>query len=56
MRSADALESAVERDEIRERVLALQSIGSSHGDAFDRICVTAPPTARGPINVSYGAF
>jgi hypothetical protein len=56
MRSAEDWESAAERAEICERLRALQSIGSSHTDAFDRIWVIAPPTERGPIEVSYGAF
>jgi len=35
---------------------ALEAIGTAHPNAYERISVIAPPTDRGPMEVSYGAF
>ena len=56
MRSAADLQSAAENDEVRERLRALEAIGSSHADAYERTCVIAPPMDSGPIEVNLGAF
>jgi hypothetical protein len=56
MRSAEGWKGAAEREDVRERMEALESIGGSAADAFERVWVIVPPTGRGPVEVSYGSF
>jgi len=56
MRSAADWERATEDDEFVEQMRTLEAIGSSDGDAYERMAVIAPPKEHGPIDVSYGAF
>jgi heme-degrading monooxygenase HmoA len=55
-RSAEDWQRATELEEFREQMRALEAIGSSHADTYERISVIAPPTDRGPREVTYGAF
>jgi heme-degrading monooxygenase HmoA len=55
-RSAEDWERATELEEFRERMRALEAIGSSHATAYERMAVIAPPMEHGPIEVSHGAF
>ena len=57
MRSAADHESFQERDEIRERMQALEAIAVPHRSAYQLECVfTAPTDETGPAHVSPGAF
>ena len=55
-RSAADWERVTEDDEFLEQMRALEAIGSSDGDAYERMAVIAPPRERGPIEISHGAF
>jgi heme-degrading monooxygenase HmoA len=55
-RSAADWERVTEDDEFVEQMRTLESIGSSEGDAYERMAVIAPPKEHGPIDVSYGTF
>lgn len=56
VRSAEDWERATQQEEFLEQMRALEAIGGSHADVYERIAVIAPPSERGPIEVSYGAF
>jgi len=57
MRSAADHESFQERDEIHERMQALEAIAVPHRSAYQLECVfTAPTDETGPAHVSKGAF
>jgi hypothetical protein len=56
MKSPAELQRAAEQEDVRERMRALQAIGSSHADTHERVWVIAPPTDHGPVEVAYGAF
>ena len=55
-RSAADWERATEDDEFLEQMRALEALGTSDGDAYERTAVIAPPRDHGPIRVSYEAF
>jgi len=55
-RSAADWQRATEDYEFLEQIRALEAIGSSDGDAYERMAVIAPPRQRGPIEISPGAF
>ena len=55
-RSAEDWQRATEHEGFREQMRALEAIGSPHPDTYERISVIAPPTDRGPIEVTYGQF
>ena len=55
-RSAEDWQRVAEHEEFREQMRALEAIGISHANAYERIWVIAPPTDRGPFDASYGAF
>ena len=55
-RSAEDWQRATELEEFREQMGALEAIGSSHAETYARISVIAPPTDRGPIEVTHGQF
>jgi hypothetical protein len=48
VRSAADREGAAERGEVRERMRALATIGSSHADSYERMWVIAPPRHGDP--------
>ena len=52
MRSAEIAECG----EVRRRILALESLGGSQIDAFERVSVIVPSPESGPTEVSYGAL
>jgi heme-degrading monooxygenase HmoA len=56
MRSAADLQRGMEQEEVRARIRALEELGSSHRDAYERLWVAVPPRDRGSVQVSYGAF
>ena len=56
MRSAADHERLQERDEIRERLQALESIAVSHRSAYQLECVYTAPTETGPADVQLGAY
>jgi hypothetical protein len=56
MRFAENGNGAAEREGVRQRIRALESIGGSRVDAFERVCVIVPPSETGPTEVSYGSF
>ena len=56
MRSAADHQSFQERDEIRERMQALEAIAVPHRSAYQLECVLTAPTETGPAQVSKGAF
>ena len=55
-RSAEDWKQATEREEFLEHMRALEAIGTSHADVYERMAVIAPPRDLGPTKVSYGAF
>ena len=56
VRSEDDWRSATEREQVREQIRTLESIGSSHADAYERRWVIAPPPDRGPVEVRPGSW
>ena len=56
MRSAADHQRVQERDEIRERMQALEAIAVPHRSAYQLECVYTAPTETGPADVSHGAF
>ena len=56
MRSAADHERLQERDEIRERLKALEAIAVSHRSAYQLECVFTAPTETGPADVRRGAY
>jgi hypothetical protein len=56
LRSATDWERATEDDEFLQQMRALEAIGTSDGDAYERTAVIAPPRDHGPVRISYGAF
>ena len=56
MRSAADHQSFQERDEIRERMRALEAIAVPHRSAYQLVCVFTDPAETGPAQVSQGAF
>ena len=56
MRSAADHQSFQERDEIRERMQALEAIAVPHRSSYHLECVFTAPTETGPAHVSKGAF
>jgi len=55
-RSAEDWERATEHEEFLEHMRALEAIGTSHADVYERTAVIAPPRDHGPTKVSHGAF
>jgi len=55
-RSAADWQRVAELEEFREQMRALEAIGISHADSYERVSVIAPPTDGGPLEVSYGKF
>jgi heme-degrading monooxygenase HmoA len=55
-RSAEDWERATEHEGFLERMRALEAIGTSHPDAYERTAVIASPRDHGPTKVSHGAF
>ena len=55
-RSAADHERLQERDEIRERLKALEAIAVSHRSAYQLECVYTAPTETGPADVRQGAY
>ena len=56
MRSAADHQSFQERDEIRERMQALEAIAVPHRSSYQLVCVFTAPAETGPTHVSHGAF
>ena len=56
MRSAADHQRFQERDEIRERMQALEAIAVPHRSAYQLECVFTARTATGPADVSQGAY
>jgi hypothetical protein len=54
VRSAADREGAAERGEVRERMRALATIGSSHADTYERMWVIAPPRHSDPVQTFRG--
>ena len=55
-RSAEDWERVTENEEFLEHMRALEAIGTSHADAYERTAVIAPPRDHGRTKVSHGAF
>jgi heme-degrading monooxygenase HmoA len=55
-RSAEDWKRATEHEEFLDHMRALEAIGTSHTDVYERMAVIAPPRQLGPMKVPYGAF
>ena len=53
---AEDRQRSEQRQEVCERIRALESIGNSRAEAFERVRVIAPRTDGGPVEVNYGSF
>ncbi len=56
MRSAADHQRFQKRDEIRERMQALEAIAVPHRSAYELVCVFTASTETGPAQASKGAF
>ena len=56
MRFVEDWKNAAACEPVRERIRALESIGGSPADAFERGWVILPPTKPGATAVTYGSF